>query len=346
MRSRTMSEPKPTVEVFKETVRRRIRAAVLIGALVVGLLGGGGMLGYYAYTKLALTLQGLQRASTAEQLESTRLARKADDLAKVMEQAQTRVKSLEAGLKTSEERRGRLEARNTQLETAIQGLQAATAAEQAMAGRLTQKDQELSNALAQAEARVKSLEAAQRAAEQAKSELEAKSTKLETAVQGLQATSEAEQATTKQLAQKAEELAKALEDVQSRPKSRERKAREGKPVEEKPGDLASLNYAVGLGYSERGMNEEALKAFKTALWFDRNHAESHLQIARLYLGPLENKGTGLKHLREYLALRPTAENADRVKGWVLRLEKELQIDKDHRSWGKMDVNRGLPRIFD
>jgi tetratricopeptide (TPR) repeat protein len=117
-------------------------------------------------------------------------------------------------------------------------------------------------------------------------------------------------------------------------------------VEEKPGDLASLNYAVGLGYSERGMNEEALKAFKTALWFDRNHAESHLQIARLYLGPLENKGTGLKHLREYLALRPTAENADRVKGWVLRLEKELQIDKDHRSWGKMDVNRGLPRIFD
>jgi chemotaxis protein histidine kinase CheA len=341
-----MSEAKPTVEVFKDTVRRRIRAAVLIGALVVGLVGGGGMLAYYAYTKLTLTLQGLQTAATAEQLESTRLGRKADDLAKVVEQAQTRVRSLEAGLKTSEEKRSRLEGRNTQLEAAIQALQAASAAEQATAGRLNQKDQELSNALSQAEARVKSLEAAQRAAEQAKSELEAKSAKLETTVQGLQAASEAEQATTKQLAQKAEELAKAMEEVQSRPKSRERKAREGKTVEEKPGDLALLNYALGLGYSERGMNQEALKAFKTALWFDRHHAESHLQIARLYLGPLDDKRTALTHLREYLALRPTAKESDRVKGWVLSLEKELGIEKETQSWGKMDVNRGLPRIFD
>jgi tetratricopeptide (TPR) repeat protein len=341
-----MSEPKPTVEVFKETIRRRIRGVVLIGALVLGLVGGGGMLGYYTYTKLAVTLQGLQTAYTAEQLESTRLARKADDLAKVMEQAQGRVKSLEAGQKTSEERRGKLEARNTQLETAIQGLQAATAAEQATAARLNQRAQELSGALAQAEARVKSLETAQRASEQGKSELEARSAKLETAVQGLQAASEAEQATTKQLAQKAEELSKALEETQSRPKSRERKTREGKTGEEKPGDLAALNYALGLGYSQRGMNQEALKAFKTALWFDRNHAEAHLEVARLYLGPLDDKPTALQHLREYLALRPVAKESDRVKGWVLWIEKELGIEKETQTWGKMDVNRGLPRIFD
>src|SRR5688572_4671366 len=143
-----MSEPKPTVQVFKETFRRRIRAAVLIGALVVGLLGGGGMLAYYAYTKLAVTLQGLQSSYTAEQIESTRLARKAEELTKAVEQAQARVKALEAGQKTSEEKRGRLEARNTQLETAVQGLQAATAAEQATAGRLNQRAQELAGALA------------------------------------------------------------------------------------------------------------------------------------------------------------------------------------------------------
>jgi chromosome segregation ATPase len=316
--------------------RKKVRPAVLIGAVALGLLGAGGVIAYSTYTQFDLTLQGLQTAYTAEQTAAKRLARKGEALSKAVEQALARVKALEEGLKASEGERGRLEARNTKLETELKGLQTAYAAEQATATRLAQKAEELSKASEEAQARARTLEAGLKASDQQKSALEARSAKLETNVQALQTAQAAEQDTAKKLAQKAEELSRALELAHARMKARE----------EKPADLTVLNYLLGTNYSKRGLNEEARNAFETALKFDPNHAESHFELARLYLGHFDNKQAAAQHLRRYLELKPAAKDIERVKGWLMKVDKELEADKERQDYGKMELKRGLQRIFE
>ncbi|PYO20806.1 MAG: hypothetical protein DMD88_10545 [Candidatus Rokuibacteriota bacterium] len=288
-----------TDESIRKPKPRKIRVAVVISALALGLAGGGGMIAYFTHTNLDLTVQGLQKASEAE--------------------------------------RGNLEVRNKKLATAYQGLQTAHAAEQASTRRLGQTAEELAKALQEAQARVKAMEVSQKAAEQQKSELEARSAKLETTVQGLQTAYAAEQDTAKKLTQKAEELSKALEQAH---------ARRTKAREEKPADLPGLNYALGVSYSKRGMKEEARNAFQTALKFDPNYAEAHFELARLYLVSFDDNRSATRHFRQYLALKPTAEDAERVKGWLMKTEKELNADKQRQGWGKMGLVGGLRRIFE
>jgi len=326
-----------TDESLRKPKRRKIRVAVVIGALALGLVAGAGMIAYFTRTDLDLTVQGLETAYTAEQTAAKKLVRRAQELSKTSAQAQARVKALEESQKASEAERGNLETRNTKLATAYQGLQTAHAAEQATTRRLGQTGEELAKALQEAQARVKALEVSQKAAEQQKSELEARSAKLETTVQGLQTAYAAEQDTAKKLTQKAEELSKALEQAH---------ARRTKAREEKPADLPGLNYALGMSYSKRGMKEEARNAFQTALKFDPNYAEAHFELAKLYLAGFDDNRSATRHFRQYLALKPTAEDAERVKGWLLKTEKELSADKQRQGWGKMGLLRGLQRILE
>jgi tetratricopeptide (TPR) repeat protein len=315
---------------------RKIRGVVLIGTLALGLLGAGAAIGYLIYTKVDLTLQGLQTAYVAEQSAAKRLTRKTEELSKALEQAQSRVKALEDVHKVSEDERSKLEARTTKLENATQGLQTAFAAEQATSRRTAQRTEELAKSGEDTQAQVRTLDAIQKAWAQEKSALEARAGKLEAMVQTLQTASAAEQVKSAKLTQKTEELSKALEEVHARMKTRDKK----------PGDLAASNYALGLSYSERAMHEEARRAFQTALKFDPNHAESHLELARLYLGHFEDKPSAVPHLRRYLQLKPAGEDSERVKGWLLRVEKELEANKDRQGWGNMDRGQGLKRVFE
>ena len=132
-------------------------------------------------------------------------------------------------------------------------------------------------------------------------------------------------------------MSKALEQAQ---------ARRVKAREEKPADLPGLNYALGMSYSKRGMKEEARNAFQTALKFDPNYAEAHFELARLYLVSFDDNRSATRHFRQYLALKPTAEDAERVKGWLMKTEKELNADKQRQGWGKMGLVGGLRRIFE
>ncbi len=327
MTDESISKPKP----------RKMRVAVVISALALGLAGGGGMIAYFTHTSLDLTVQGLETAYTAEQTAAKKLVRRAQELSKTSAQAQARVKALEESQKASEAERGNLEVRNTKLATAYQGLQTAHAAEQASTRKLGQTTEELSKALQEAQARVKALEVSQKAVEQQKSELEARSAKLETTVQGLQTAYAAEQDTAKKLTQKAEELSKALEQAH---------ARRVKAREEKPADLPGLNYALGVSYSKRRMKEEARNAFQTALKFDPNYAEAHFELAKLYLASFDDTRSATRHFRQYLALKPTAEDAERVKGWLMKTEMELNAVKERQGWGKMGLVGGLRRIFE
>ena len=317
-----------------ERQSRRLRVPILVGAVAAGILGAGGVIAYLNYTRLDLTLQELRTAYASEQTAAKRLARKAEEQSKALEQAQARVKALEEGQKTSQEEATKLEAKSAKLETTVQGLQTAYASEQTAARGLAQRADELSRALEQAQGRVRFLEVSLKTAEQQKNEGEVKIAKLEAALQGLQTAYAGERATAKQLSQKTEELAKALEQVRM-------KARE-----EKPGDLAVLNYTLGTNYTQRGMNEEALKAFQAAVKFDPNHAEAHFELGRLYLSQFDNKQAAVPHLRRYLVLKPESREAERVKGWLLTIEKEVNAEREREGWGKMEPKQGLKRIFE
>src|SRR5881397_16474 len=107
-----------TDESIRKPKPRKIRAAVVIGALALGLLGGGGMIAYFTHTNLDLTIQGLETAYTAEQTAAKRLVRRAQELSKTSAQAQARAKALEERQKASEAERGNLEVRNKKLATA------------------------------------------------------------------------------------------------------------------------------------------------------------------------------------------------------------------------------------
>lgn len=205
----------------------------------------------------------------------------------------------------------------TELETALQQMRTAYGAEQAKTRTFAQKADELSKGLEQAQARVTTLEEHSKASEQERQKLEADRAKLETALRELQAAYAAEQAQTNALTQQVDELSRALEQAQARAKT----------LEDRQTDLVALHHALGNGYTKRGMNHEAVKAFQTALKLDPNHAETHYDLARIYLEHLNDREAAVSHLRRYVQLRPDAQDAERVKGWLMKVERELKVKK-------------------
>jgi tetratricopeptide (TPR) repeat protein len=265
-------------------------------------------------TKLATAFQQVQTAYATEQAKTKKLTQKADELLKALEQAQTRVKALEESQRASGQEQGQLEAKAAKLATAFQQVQTAYATEQAKTKKLTQKADELLKALEQAQTRVKALEESHRASGQEQGQLEAKAAKRATAVQELQTAHATEQAKTKKSTQ---EMADTLELV----------SRFG-------ADIVALYHTIGISYNMLGMNEEALKAFQMAVELDPNHAESHFDLARVYIEYLDDSESAVPHFRRYVQLRPEAEDAERIRGWLMKAEKELKVKQEWRRWGR------------
>ncbi len=282
--------------------QRKITWWVLVGAL--GLLGSGMLIAYSTYTKRATALQQLQTAYATEQAKTKKLTQKADELLKALEESQ----------RASGQEQGQLEAKAAKLATAFQQVQTAYATEQAKTKKLTQKADELLKALEQAQTRVKALEESHRASGQEQGQLEAKAAKRATAVQELQTAHATEQAKTKKSTQ---EMADTLELV----------SRFG-------ADIVALYHTIGISYNMLGMNEEALKAFQMAVELDPNHAESHFDLARVYIEYLDDSESAVPHFRRYVQLRPEAEDAERIRGWLMKAEKELKVKQEWRRWGR------------
>ena len=203
---------------------------------------------------------------------------------------------------------------DTKLETALREVQTASATEQTKTKKLTQKVGDLSKALEQAQARGKALEDNYRASEQAKGELAAKATKLETARRESQTTSATGQAKTKKLTRQTAEMLELVSRLRA--------------------DVVVLHDAIGVSYTMLGMKEEALRAFHRALELDPNHAESHFDLARLYSEYLDDGEAAAPHFRRYVQLRPEAKDAERIRGWLVKAEKELKVKQEMRRWGR------------
>ncbi|MEE9518704.1 MAG: tetratricopeptide repeat protein, partial [bacterium] len=253
--------------------------------------------------KLNTAMRVLQKAYIAEQAKTSKLTQKAKELSRAVEQAKGR---------------GKLPGQPpAQLKSMKQAQGPGKDADQ-LAERLKEMEQVRAQVDALEESRKASVqekgkEESQASSEQEKGKLEANGTKLEAALENLQKAYDAEQAKTERFTEERADMIGLVIRLRS--------------------DMVTLHHTIGINYNNLGKNDEALKAFLMALKLDPNHAESHFELARLYMEHLGDKESAVAHFRRYLRLRPEANNAERIKGWLLRTETELRAKKNQRTWG-------------
>ena len=73
---------------------------------------------------------------------------------------------------------------------------------------------------------------------------------------------------------------------------------------------------MGKAYEEKGLFEEAIKAYFGALRLKPNDADIHLDLAALYLTRLIDKDLALFHLRKGLELNPTHSRAEQIRDTI------------------------------
>ena len=92
------------------------------------------------------------------------------------------------------------------------------------------------------------------------------------------------------------------------------------------------------------MNEEALKEFQTALELNPDHAESHFDLARIYIESSGDSASAAPHFRKYVQLRPEARDTERVKGWLMKVDFRFALGNRYRLSFGFDV--GIPFKID
>jgi len=283
--------------------------------------------------KLGKDLRELQPAYISEQTKNRKLIQKAEELAKAMEEARARAEDMLESQSISEQEKDRLEAKVSKIETALQVVQRAYIDEQTKSKKLNQKSAELAQVLEdlrarenelkqaspplqemeQVRAQLKALEESQKASGKEKGEFKVAGTRLESMLQNLDTAYYAAQAKIDKFTQERAEMIGLIIRLQT--------------------EVVVLNYTLGVNYKKLGMNRSAIKAFQTALELDPDHADSHFELARVY-DALGERELAMVQFRQYVQLRPYAEDVERVKGWLLRVESELSAIKRAKGWPK------------
>ncbi len=83
-----------------------------------------------------------------------------------------------------------------------------------------------------------------------------------------------------------------------------------------------LHYNLGVIYAREGRPKDAEREYLCAFRLDPRDADVHFNLGILYEEALGNKARAILHYRKYLALNPGAPDADKVRGWIQRLETE------------------------
>lgn len=96
----------------------------------------------------------------------------------------------------------------------------------------------------------------------------------------------------------------------------------------------SVHYNLGVIYDKSGMYLEALKEYEKALAVDPQDPDTHYNLAILYDDHLDDNRVAIRHYQEYLRLRPNAEDAEQVREWVIRAERDLGITKPSKEGKK------------
>lgn len=80
---------------------------------------------------------------------------------------------------------------------------------------------------------------------------------------------------------------------------------------------------LGEALRRLGRIDEARKALRTALSYNPDYAPAHFNLGVLYEEDLKEPERAIYHYRRYLALRPDAQDARKVRAWIEKLEAGL-----------------------
>lgn len=119
------------------------------------------------------------------------------------------------------------------------------------------------------------------------------------------------------------ELKKHGPSVQAAEKAREKKLKSGILILQKRIKLerAVYNYNLGVAYTQAKTYDEAIAAYRKSLEFNPANPEAHYNLAIIYDRIQQDPENALRHYRQYLKLKPDAEDKDEVLSKIEDLSK-------------------------
>ena len=90
---------------------------------------------------------------------------------------------------------------------------------------------------------------------------------------------------------------------------------------------SSLHYNLAIAYLQTKQYPRAAEAFKKAIQLNSKDKESYYNLGVLYENHLGNKKQALFYYGRYLKLSPLAEDAQKVKLWMLQIKEEFKLNE-------------------
>jgi tetratricopeptide (TPR) repeat protein len=86
-----------------------------------------------------------------------------------------------------------------------------------------------------------------------------------------------------------------------------------------------MHFNLAVAYDKTGLYGAEEREYLECLKLDPGDANVHYNLGILYDDKLNDGVKALKHYRRYLELRPSGEDAEQVKEWVLTAEQKQRL---------------------
>lgn len=93
--------------------------------------------------------------------------------------------------------------------------------------------------------------------------------------------------------------------------------------------LAEKNVEVGTFYLKKKNYDAAIERFLDAIRYKSNHAKAHRLLAEAY-DKKGDKADAVVYYRKYLEILPAAEDAEKVRKRIEKLNRDLEREKRRR----------------
>ena len=87
------------------------------------------------------------------------------------------------------------------------------------------------------------------------------------------------------------------------------------------------HYDLGVAYAKAGLMSDAIREYEASLKCDNANADAHYNLALLYKSVENNQGKAVEHFKQYLELKPDADDAARIRSTVEKMVGPDAIDQ-------------------
>ncbi|MBI3617711.1 MAG: tetratricopeptide repeat protein [Candidatus Omnitrophica bacterium] len=86
-----------------------------------------------------------------------------------------------------------------------------------------------------------------------------------------------------------------------------------------------MHFNLAVAYDKTKMYKAEEREYMECLRLDPRDASVHYNLGILYDDKLKNHAKAIKHYQEYLRLRPTGEDSEQVKEWIMHAEQQQRL---------------------